>query len=191
MKKLVLLLLMLLTLTACSSNDEYDRDYMFDDDGEYVDIIQVNELLSEKYFGDYENEMYINFSYTTTHDIRISLIFQEEFDYDFNELAVKMYMYLEEMSNYTYYISGFENIEIDLELIDSNDRNDIDLDMEIPIKILNYSNFTVRAEDLKSYYNYIKFHYPRSKGYIDDSFNQLYDTYKTDGTFEGYVLNYK
>ena len=152
-------------------------EYLFDTEGEFVDEIELKELLGAKYFGypvHQEDTATIGFQFKFRYVINDSEI-------DLDDFLAKAVLLTNELSNYSYYIIG--SSEIYLEFIINNNTY-----------YLKYLVQTLLEDSLVMCPEIVieEWLFTSCYGFNADleSVNTYYDSYLLNETFTGYVLDY-
>lgn len=201
MKKVLVFILVLfsITLTSCSKSTEYDYSidiqnlqeqiadlqvfyaeapaYVLDDDGNYIDFDTVSELLFTKYFG---NEI----------DLRNSKVSEEVFfhvqlysvQYDSNEYIARMILLINELKYYEFYMYSSALLYC-YTIVDDT----VITWIKIPMHILQAEFISITPEVICNQ-QYETLIYGMT--FDEEIVQQYYDSFVSNGTFDGYVLNY-
>lgn len=176
--------LVTLSLEIMVIKDTFDKaknapDYIKDDLGDYVSFEDLGAMLQTKYFG--ENAI-------TSYDVfeigsKAYLQFELDGTYDTNELFAKMVLLIEEVRHYEFYVLSCNELEI--YIMWDNKR----MSITIPLVVIINSYFDITLNGVyDGDYEMNLWTYETS--IVESAAQLLYDDYKTNLTYDGFVLNY-
>lgn len=174
----------LAVLSAYEDTTQYPS-YMLDYEGNYVSMLDLGELLKMKYFELGVNQYDIFSKRNGSTFIRISNVIMT--DYNENDLFVKLFLMMEELSNYNYYIL---NNDVTIMFV-WYDTAGIQRSIELTTSSENLLSDTLYITPDGFFTGYLEMSYDSLNVTISQlEVNSIYETYKTDSTYSGYVLNY-
>ena len=151
-------------------------DYIWDNDGEYISIEDLDTMLAEKYFGEVNGTIFETGS-------QYHFIFNLDTNMSDEEFIVRLSMLIIELSNYDFYTIDSSELHIYVLL------NDSPVEITIRMMLLIEDNFNLQPQ---LFWSELMDTTIKGITYNENELQSIYDGYVTNETFNGYVLpNYK
>ena len=176
--------LVTLSLQMMVVKDTFDKakdapDYIKDELGGYISFKDLGIMLKQKYFNDFSVTQYDKFEMGSSANMQFELSGIQ----DTNDLFAKIVLMIEEIRNYDFYVLSCSELEITL----IYDNKIMTVIIPLVVVINSYFEITLNGVYDGDYEMKVKLY----QASINEINAQLfYDDYKTNLTYDGFVLNY-
>lgn len=167
----------IVTLSALS-NDKIDKSkapsYIMDENDEYIDFEEVVNKLATKYYGENANVIEASLSFQAKINIDTTL--------DKHTFIARTILFIQELSDYEFYIIGSSQLYIQTNTFGATSY------ITVPIQTLRSSFITMDKDVFANGWYEVNYH---NLVYDVATVEALLLQYNLDGTYIGYVLDYK
>lgn len=183
--KLVTLSLEVMAIKDTFDKDKDAPDYIKDEFGGYISVTDLGALLQTKYF----NETTIGTADIFYMDSALYLQFNLDGVYSVDDLFVKVVLLIEEIRHYEAYVLSCNYLEVYILWHNADYSESYRMSIKIPLLVMINSYFDITLNGIYDNDYEMKL-WVHNTNINEASAQLLYDDYKTNLTYDGFVLNY-